>query len=272
MAASVLATLPVRGLLVHGPHPHEHLSAAACIKKYAVAQFREDVQLLPFFRTIPEADRTFVELGALDGWHGSNTLMLERCFGWTGLLIEASPHNFRNLQRSGRRAQLAHSAVCRGNGTVTLMEGAHLSTQVDRSDPAYNGQYFDYVHKFGFDGEQNLTRTVTVPCRSLTELMQGAGLPRAAFLSLDVQGAEEQVIRSVDPRAFQLICVEVDDWRPEEAAKNRRVEERILASGMVRANSTLDVIYLSKVFVRPETGWGAKGGSSRVRARTFNRG
>ena len=61
------------------------------------------VQLLPFFRTIPEADRTFVELGALDGWHGSNTLMLERCFGWTGLLIEASPHNFRNLQRSGRR-------------------------------------------------------------------------------------------------------------------------------------------------------------------------
>ena len=48
----------------------------------------------------------FVEICANDGIHGSNTLMLERCFNWTGLLIEASPDTFIKLLSS-------HSAVQR---------------------------------------------------------------------------------------------------------------------------------------------------------------
>ena len=259
MESVALLTTP-GALLVHHAHGsaerHEHLSAAACQKKYAMSQFHEDIKLLPFFRSVPEHERTFVELGALDGIAGSNTLMLERCFGWTGLLIEASPHNFNNLRRAGRLSRIAHSAVCNGNGSVTLVEGAHLSTQIDRADPAYNGAYFNYVKNWGFDGEQNLTRTVEVPCRSLTSLMHSAGMHGASFLSLDVQGAEEQVLQSVDPSVFKMICVEVDNWRKQEEAKNKRVEELILRSGMVLANRTLNTIYLSKVYVRPDSGWG----------------
>ena len=96
---------------------------------------------------------------------------------------------------------------------------------------------------------------MSLPCRSLTSLMQSVGMRGASFLSLDVQGAEEQVLRSVDPSVFKLICVEMDNWRPAEAAKNRRVEERILASGMVLANTTLNDIYLSKVFVSKDSPW-----------------
>lgn len=40
----------------------------------------------------------------------------------------------------------------------------------------------------------------------LTSLMQDNGLPSAAeFLSLDVQGAEELVLRAVDPAVFKVI-------------------------------------------------------------------
>lgn len=40
---------------------------------------------------------SFVELGALDGVTGSNTIIFERCLGWRGLLIEANPSNFNKL-------------------------------------------------------------------------------------------------------------------------------------------------------------------------------
>ncbi len=35
----------------------------------------------------------FIEVGALDGETRSNTLILERKFGWNGVLIEADPMN-----------------------------------------------------------------------------------------------------------------------------------------------------------------------------------
>ena len=34
----------------------------------------------------------FVELGAYDGITSSNTLVLEKCHGWRGVLIEGKPH------------------------------------------------------------------------------------------------------------------------------------------------------------------------------------
>ena len=56
----------------------------------------------------------FVELGAYTGIDFSNTLVLERCFGWTGLLIEANSQNFKKLAHSGRSATLRRSAICAG--------------------------------------------------------------------------------------------------------------------------------------------------------------
>jgi hypothetical protein len=40
----------------------------------------------------------FVEVGAHDGVRHSNTLTLEGQFGWSGLLIEANPARFAELQ------------------------------------------------------------------------------------------------------------------------------------------------------------------------------
>ena len=34
---------------------------------------------------------TFLELGAFDGWKESNTLHLETCLGWRGILVDGQP-------------------------------------------------------------------------------------------------------------------------------------------------------------------------------------
>ena len=52
---------------------------------------------------------TFVEIGAFDGVNLSNTYMLERCYDWRGLLIEANPENFRR-PRGGLSRETWHEA------------------------------------------------------------------------------------------------------------------------------------------------------------------
>ena len=97
----------------------------------------EDIALLPLLRTAArrgDGTGTFVELGASDGESGSQTFLVERCFGWRGVLIEANPWSYAQIADKQRsRAVTFHSGVCSlsdkqevgyidmysGNGSVT---------------------------------------------------------------------------------------------------------------------------------------------------------
>ncbi|KAK4319210.1 hypothetical protein Pmani_009837 [Petrolisthes manimaculis] len=46
----------------------------------------------------------FVEAGALDGEYLSNTLHLEKVYGWRGLLVEPNPVAYKHLLQKNRRA------------------------------------------------------------------------------------------------------------------------------------------------------------------------
>ena len=162
------------------PTCSEFASAARCAlaslqaPHSAHSQNGEDILLLPTLLNLTGGNPgTFVELGALDGVTYSNTRVLEQCYGWHGLLIEANPTNFAKLQRSGRAATTAmvHSAVCAANldgsdGTVEITrEGGQLAGQ-PRFLPALN---LRLAHK------QLNASTVRVPCRPLSRLMSDAG-------------------------------------------------------------------------------------------------
>ena len=71
-----------------------------------------------------------------------------------------------------------------------------------------------------------------------TTLLRGES--GAEFLSLDVQGAEELVLRAVDPAAFKVIMVEMDGF---DKAKESRIHSLILNAGLKQANTSFRVPY-----------------------------
>jgi hypothetical protein len=103
------------------------------------ATYAEDLALLPTLLRNSPTHRagTFVEIGALDGFTFSNTLMLERCFGWRGVLIEANPLNFAKLNASGRPSVKVQSAVCEADKDPSVVEftvdGGPVAGQVGQS-------------------------------------------------------------------------------------------------------------------------------------------
>jgi hypothetical protein len=88
----------------------------------SASQGHEDVALLPLLKHVAQnGPGSFVEIGAFDGTTYSNSLMVERCHGWRGLLVEANPSNFAKLNASGRASTTLHSAVCaRGQRSVRV--------------------------------------------------------------------------------------------------------------------------------------------------------
>lgn len=128
----------------------------------------------------------------------SNTFMYERCFNWTGLLIEAQPDNFESLQyHSGRQSTKILSAVC-ASGTDPPV------VRMTRPQSGH-GNVAKQVKVSGIN-------TVEVPCAPLSTIIDSTGLSREdiVFFSLDVEGAELDVLRTVSPSRFKIIMVETE--------------------------------------------------------------
>ena len=160
----------------------------------------------------------FVELGANDGVSQSNTLYFEKYRGWRGLLVEPAPHNY--LRCRANRAPENHivCAACVSFGFqpefVRIAYANLMSTPLglasDIADPmahAHSGRRFlgprEDVFEYG------------AVARTLDALLREAGAPqRIDFLSLDVEGAELEVLRGVDHTAFRFkfLLVECRDF------------------------------------------------------------
>ncbi|XP_018019241.2 uncharacterized protein LOC108675727, partial [Hyalella azteca] len=53
----------------------------------------------------------FFEVGAFTGETYSNTLLLERELGWTGVLMEPTPNSYRALKSKNRRAHIMRACI-----------------------------------------------------------------------------------------------------------------------------------------------------------------
>ena len=230
-----------------------------CVLDNSRSQFREDLLLLPLLLRLAEGEGggrgrgsngSFVELGAYDGITASNTLALERCFGWRGVLIEANPASFAKLRQAGRTATTVHAAICAGDGsggtTLQVTAKPHVKSHVVAPGAA------EVSAK-----TKRALQTASVPCRSLASIMREAGLGRATFLSLDVEGHEDVVLRAagLPLSRFGLVMSETLEGREADAAKDARVEAMLTAAGL-RPVPRLDgavgqLVYKSAVYAHP---------------------
>jgi FkbM family methyltransferase len=153
----------------------------SCALASTNSQERQDLFLLPsLLHAADYRPGLYVEIGAYDGVNMSNTYMYERCFNWTGLLVEAQPDNFAALrQRSGRNATMVHSAVCSAGTDPPVV---YMTRPRDGE-----GNIAKQVSDVGRN-QTEANRTVAVPCAPLSRLMDTAGLAQADFFSLDVEG------------------------------------------------------------------------------------
>lgn len=202
-----------------------------CAWRMSRSQVTEDLLLLPLLRMIANGTGgTFVELGALDGEYFSNTYVLEQCYNWTGTLIEANLANYLLLKARGDRPRSAKlwSAVCSTPGRVNItVQGGEMAFAPDTLSQRAKAVYDRLFHRMPDVGQ-----VISTPCAPLPYLLEIAqGKPEADFLSLDVEGAEETVLSTLNPRNFKLIMVEMTGW---DSQKDARVHQLLTNASMIQ--------------------------------------
>jgi hypothetical protein len=138
----------------------------------------------------------YVDLAANEPECHSNTVRLERV-GWDGLCIEANPTITPRI-RATRNCTLVEAPIAANEREVTFMLVGEVGGIVDR--------HMDHL-------STKKTRShLTMKSRRFEEVLESVGAPRVIdYLSLDVEGAENEVLSSsfpFDRYIFLLMTIE----------------------------------------------------------------
>jgi FkbM family methyltransferase len=145
----------------------------------------------------------FVEFGACDGKFLSNTWLLERAFGWRGVVAEPNPVYHAALAANRNCVVDTRCVWSRSGEQVKFraVEEPEYSAMAD-VDPD------DHHERTGVRDRFDLVDVETV---SLVDLLTEAKLPRRIdYLSLDTEGSEYDILEAFDFNAFDVRLITVE--------------------------------------------------------------
>jgi len=135
----------------------------------------------------------FLEFGAYDGVIFSNTHLLEKFFGWNGILIDPIPEHFKRMELN-RKCKLIHGAITAEQQDSVLIEELAAS---DLSRFVKERKIFKKIHK--------------VKAFTLSQVInQHLASNEIDFLSIDTEGNELEILKSIDLNRYKIkaVCVE----------------------------------------------------------------
>ena len=165
----------------------------------------------------------FLEFGAADGINLSNTYLLERDFGWSGILAEPAKVWHKDL-KANRTSAIDFSCVWSKSGEVvnfTVTPEAEYST------------ISSFIKSDGHASTRNHGETYPVNTISLNDLLIRHKAPsKIDYLSIDTEGSELEILEAFD---FDKYAISVITCEHNFSSKRSKIFDLLSSNGFVRA-------------------------------------
>jgi FkbM family methyltransferase len=146
-------------------------------------ELKQDI--LALFITNSKQSGYFVEFGAMDGIRASNTLLLERHHGWTGIMSEPNPRYNKSLPEN-RRCQIDLRCVSNTTGDTVKFQCADQSGW-----PGMVGHIYNESNSRG--------NVIDVETITLNDLLDQHDAPsQIDYISVDTDGSEPMIMQGFD--------------------------------------------------------------------------
>ena len=177
--------------------------------QYGYSQFGEDLILAHFFAQIDIKKPTYLDIGANEPRYISNTYYFY-LRGGTGVLIEPNPYLYKKLKRFRPRDTVLNTGI----GVSEKAEADFflfpnfangLSTFSEKEAKHWTETGMKGLGKIPIE---KIIKIPLIPVNNILEKYFGNKAPN--FISLDVEGLDMEILRSLDFNKYQpeVICVE----------------------------------------------------------------
>lgn len=142
----------------------------------------------------------YVDVGAFDGKHFSNSLVFEQ-LGWRGICVEAHADSYEKCKANRPNATCVNAIVTAEDG------GSELFVRND-VEPMLS-----HVTRTHVQGLSN-------PTKSLTTILKECNAPsQIDYLSIDVEGVDFEVLKGFDLMQYQATCITIEHNGQEQASE-----------------------------------------------------
>ena len=199
---------------------HEEVGEALRLIPKSRSQILQDVFVL--LRSQLKIGGYFVESGATNGVDLNNTFLLEKEFGWSGILAEPSRQWHAELQRN-RGCHVETDCVWRATGETLQFRQAdegELSTIAAFSGGDAHSQ------------ARQLSIEYPVNTISLNDMLRKYGAPRQIdYLSIDTEGSEFDILQAFDFGEYEFGIITCEhNYTPQR----EKIHDLLVANGYVR--------------------------------------
>ena len=187
---------------------------------YSKSQLRQDIFVLSVLGF--KKSGYFVEFGATDGVHLSNTNILEKKYFWKGILAEPAILWHEQL-RNNRDCHIETSCVWSVSGENLMFNEA------EEGELSTIGQYLeaDSHSEARKDSKEYMVETI-----SLNDLLAKYQAPRDIdYLSIDTEGSEYEILRNFD---FDTYNIKVITCEHNYSPIREKIFDLLIANGYER--------------------------------------
>lgn len=154
-----------------------------------------------------KTEGVFVEVGALDGFGASNTWFFEKERNWSGLLIEPNPIEYNKKDNNPRPNSIFENcAISDVEMDINFLSIEGPCNVLSGIMEFYNTQHLERInrelemYKSYPEGHEYFSRKQEIPMKAvrLESLFDKHGITKIDLISIDVEGAELNVLNSIN--------------------------------------------------------------------------
>ncbi|MDR3646452.1 MAG: FkbM family methyltransferase [Candidatus Babeliales bacterium] len=183
----------------------------------------------------------FFDIGAFDGVHTSNTYFLEKNLNWTGICVEPQPEQFKLLKNS-RKCICIEGCIYKENGEQDFLKISGpvnlCSGLVETYESIHGGAVAGLMQIHGGTKE-----VIKVKTYNFNFICKKYNISHIDFLSIDTEGSEEDIIRTIDFDKVKINTIAV-----ENNYNNQTIRKYLESKNFIyKCRLGVDDVYVNKL-------------------------
>jgi len=147
----------------------------------------------------------YVDVGAHDGVNINNTLYFEKNNNWRGINIEPIKKVFDLLVKNRPNDININCAVCNHNGETEFYLNEGSTEMLSGIKDKYDKRHLERLNKENNE-KSGTTQIIKVITKKLETIFDENKISHVNYLSIDVEGAEFEVIKSIN---FDKVFIDI---------------------------------------------------------------
>ena len=184
----------------------------------------------------------YVDVGAHDGLSINNTLYFEKNNNWTGINIEPIKKVFDKLVNNRPNNINLNCAVCNNDGQTEFLCNTGYTEMISGIKHT-----FDHRHMQRLQNENNqmgsTTEVINVNTKKLETIFNENNVSHINYLSIDVEGAEFEVIKSIN---FDKVFIDVIGFENNFYDSGVPIVEYLENKNFIVIHRSLDIFMINK--------------------------